>query len=148
MFFWKRLKKISRLTFYAKTQSKEDNNRNVQGEAKVILIRESSHRLIFHETGDWKSTEGQEFRFRNVLRWTLDLKTGVISLEHLRRGPDHPVFLVHLTPFSKNCLSCIHPHACGTDTYFGRLDLARYTLRLRWRITGPKKKEKIDYFYS
>jgi hypothetical protein len=34
-------------------------------------------------------------RFRNVFRWTL-LGPKLVRLEHLRFGPDHPVYLFEL----------------------------------------------------
>ena len=94
------------------------------------------------------SSKDKKFEFSNVFRWTLDRSAGVISLEHLRRGADHPVFLFHLAPSSKHSLSSVDSHLCEGDAYFGQVHFDRYSLRLNWRVIGPKKNEEIDYYYS
>lgn len=95
-----------------------------------------------------KKERGKESTgFSNVFRWTLDRKAGVISLEHLRRGLDRPVFLFHLAPSGIQSLSSVDSHLCGDDTYFGQIHFDLYAFRLNWRVIGPKKNEEIDYFY-
>src|SRR4029077_659265 len=113
-----------------------------------IVTKKEDHTLIFHEKGIWQDKEGTEVNFSNVFRWTFDRHAKVIALEHLRRGPDHPVFLFYLAPSGNHSLSSVDSHLCGGDTYFGQIHFDRYSLRLNWRVIGPKKNEEIDYYYS
>lgn len=143
--FWEKLSSVSELTFNAK--SKEEYGWNGKGKGEVSVVMENSHTLIFHEKGSWQGKQGGEVSFSNVFRWTLDRQIGVISLEHLRRGPNHPVFLFHLVPSSKKSLSSVDSHLCEGDTYFGQIHFDRFSLCLNWRVIGPKKNEEIDYYY-
>jgi len=145
--FWEKLKAVTQLTFNAKTKSKEEQGWNGKGKGEVMITKEGNV-LTFSEKGTWQGKQDGEVSFSNVFRWTLDRYAGVISLEHLRRGPDHPVFLFHLAPSGKHSLSSVDSHLCGGDTYFGQIHFDRYSLRLNWRVIGPKKNEEIDYYYS
>jgi hypothetical protein len=146
--FWDKLIGVKQLTFHAKTLSKEEKGWNGKGQGKVIITKDGSNILIFSEKGTWRSTQGGEFNFSNTFRWNLDKNAGLISLEHLRRGPDHPVFLFHLSPSGKNSLTSVDSHVCKEDTYFGQIMFDNHSLRLNWRVIGPKKNEEIDYYYS
>jgi hypothetical protein len=145
--FWERLMKVNRLSFSAKTKSKEESGWNGRGTGEVTTLREGNQ-LLFNEKGTWQNKGGTKVNFSNVFRWTIDRSAGVIALEHLRRGVDHPVFLFHLTPSSSHSLSSVDSHLCAGDTYFGQIHFDQYTLRLNWRVIGPKKNEEIDYYYS
>lgn len=146
--FWNKLNTVKNLTFLAKTKSKEISGWDGKGQGEVISTKEGYNILIFNEKGMWQNKEGIEVSFSNVFRWSLDRNAGVISLEHLRRGADHPVFLFHLAPSNKNSLSSVDSHLCGGDTYFGQIHFDQTNLRLNWRVIGPKKNETIDYYYS
>jgi hypothetical protein len=147
--FWDRLLSITGLTFHAKTQSKEEKGWNGKGQAEVTITKEGPNKILFNEKGIWQGQQGGvEVGFSNVFRWTLDRYAGVISLEHLRRGPEHPVFLFYLAPTGKRSLSSVDSHLCEGDAYFGQIRFDRYSLRLNWRVIGPKKNEEIDYYYS
>ena len=143
--FWERLAAVKQLTFQA--ASKEEQGWHRKGKGEVTLAREEG-RFIFHEKGSWQGKEGGEVTFHNVFRWTLDRFGGIIALEHLRRGADHPVFLFHLTPTGPHTLSSVDSHLCEGDSYFGQIQFDRYALRLNWRVIGPKKNEEIDYIYT
>lgn len=145
--FWEKLSTVKELTFKAKSKSKEENGWNGKGAAEVTVSKEGN-RLVFTEKGIWQNKEEVEIKFSNVFRWSYDRSAGVISLEHLRRGPDHPVFLFHMAPAGKSSLSSVDSHLCGGDTYFGQIHFDRFGLRLNWRVIGPKKNEEIDYYYS
>ncbi|MDR2539376.1 MAG: winged helix-turn-helix domain-containing protein [Chlamydiales bacterium] len=145
---WEKLASVTQLIFHAKTKSKEESGWNGKGQGKVVIVKKGFNTLIFHEKGTWQGKQDEEVSFSNIFRWTLDRNAGVISLEHLRRGPDQPVFLFHLAPSGKNSLSSIDSHLCEGDTYFGQIHFDPYNLRLHWRVIGPKKNEEIDYFYS
>lgn len=146
--FWEKLASVKRLTFNAKTKSKEETGWKGRGKGEIVVRKEGDHVLIFSEKGSWQGKLAEEVSFSNVFRWTIDRHTGMISLEHLRRGKDHPVFLFHLVPSSNHTLSSVDSHLCGGDTYFGKIYFDRLSIRLNWRVIGPKKNEEIDYYYS
>lgn len=146
--FWQRLLSVTALTFNAKTNSKEKGGWNGQGKGEVIITQAKENVLIFNEKGSWKDAAGHEVDFTNVFRWTLDTSAKVISLEHLRRGINHPVFLFHLIPSADNILASADSHLCKQDAYFGQILCNKTHLRLNWRVIGPKKNEELDYFYT
>lgn len=146
--FWERLKEVKHLAFTAKTKSSEENGWNGRGNGEVEVVKESHTVLIFHEKGTWKGTQSAEMNFKNIFRWTLDRHIGVISLEHLRRGLEHPVFLFHLAPSSQHSLSSVDSHLCEEDAYFGHIHFEQSGFRLSWRVIGPKKNEELFYYYS
>lgn len=146
--FWKKLQEISKLTFHAKTNAKENSGWDGKGEGEVFILKEGSGTLIFTEKGSSVGSLGNKMNFSNVFRWTLDRSAGLISLEHLRRGPERPVFLFHLTPSGKDSLVSVDPHLCGGDSYFGQIQFDSHSIRLHWRVIGPKKNEEIEFFYS
>lgn len=146
--FWQKLSHVTQLKFTAKTRSLEEGGWNGRGQGEVTVIPESSNILIFQEKGSWVGKEGAEIAFSNSFRWVLDRQTGMISLEHLRRGLNHPVFLFHLAPANRHTLTSVDSHMCADDTYFGQLISMSHCLRLKWRVIGPKKNEEMDYYYT
>jgi hypothetical protein len=143
---WERLCTIKQLLFNAKTKSKE--GWNGKGKGEVIVTPEGDSVLIFSEKGSWSGKQEKEIDFTNTFRWTLDRSAGMISLEHLRRGLNHPVFLFHMAPNGDHSLSSIDSHLCDGDAYFGQIFCDHRSLRLNWRVIGPKKNEEIDYYYT
>ncbi len=146
--FWDRICTVKQLTFQAKSHSNMEEGWNGRGKGEVSITKSGGNLLIFSEKGSWQNAEGTETSFSNTFRWTLDRNAFMISLEHLRRGPDAPVFLFHLAPSGNNSLSSVNSHLCGEDTYFGEIHFDRYSLRLNWRVIGPKKNEEINYYYT
>lgn len=144
--FWERLCQVEKLSFIAKTHSKETGWMG-RGEGEVHITKEADSMLIFHEKGTWRSRDGEEIDFSNVYRWSIDEKLGALSLEHLRMGWNKPVFLLTLAPSSPFCLTSLDSHLCDEDAYFGKLLFEDKRLHLTWRIIGPKKNEEIDCFY-
>lgn len=145
---WEKLLNVRHLTFNAKTKSKEENGWNGIGKGEVIIAKHSDNTLIFNEKGSWRGNDNREIDFSNIFRWTLDKNAGIISLEHLRRGLNHPVFLFHLIPLGNQSLTSVDSHLCEGDVYFGQIFFDRHSLRLNWRVIGPKKNEEIDYYYA
>lgn len=145
--FWDKLATVKGITFKALTKSKEDTGWNGTGKGEVVVTREGNHLLIFKEKGHWQGRQEGEINFSNVFRWTLDRQAQLISLEHLRRGPDQPVFLFHLTPTGNHSLSSVDSHLCEGDIYFGQIHFDQHNLRLDWRVIGPKKNEEIHCYY-
>lgn len=145
--FWERLSSVTSVIFHARSKSGEEISWDGKGKGDVVLSKPEPNRLVFTEKGSWQGKQGGDVSFSNVFRWTIDRRAGVISLEHLRRGPDHPVFLFHLAPSSKQTLSSVDSHLCEGDTYFGQIHFDRFGLRLNWRVIGPKKNEEINFHY-
>lgn len=146
--FWGKLAQVKHLSFNAKTKLQEKNGGwHRRGQGEVVVAKEGSNRLVFNEKGIWEGRSNREIRFSNVFRWTY-CSIGAISLEHLRRGPSHPVFLIHLVPSGENSLSALDSHLCKEDIYFGQIYSNSYGLRLSWRVIGPKKNEEIEYCYT
>jgi hypothetical protein len=102
--------------------------------------------LLFHETGTWQPQGGSTLPFRNVFRWMQ--KGAVLQLEHLRFGPDAPVFLFDLTPHAEGNWRAAVPHLCRADQYDAHLTVQPGGIDLSWHITGPKKQERIAYQYG
>jgi hypothetical protein len=138
---------VSKLTFKARTKSKDEFGWDGKGQGDVTVTKEGNQ-LLFNEKGTWQNKQGAKVNFTNVFRWTFDRNAGVISLEHLRRGVDYPVFLFDLAPSGGTSLSSIDSHLCEGDTYFGQIHFDQYSLKLNWRVIGPKKNEELDYYYS
>lgn len=144
---WERLRE-SRTLSLKQTTKGENESYHGKGSGEVNVMGEGGDILIFQEKGTLVNKEGQEFSFSNVFRWTLDRKAGLITLEHLRRGWNHPVFLFDLAPRSAHSLASVDSHLCGGDTYLGELIIEHEGLRLHWRAIGPKKNEELDYLYN
>ena len=136
--FWQRLAKVQRIS--VQTQS------GLEGFGEVVVEAKQGV-LVFTEKGRWTdNTQGIDFS--NLLRWSLDLSSQTIALEHLRYGPNHPVFLFHLAPAGPNSLQSVDSHFCADDCYFGRIDFHEQHIRFLWRILGPRKNEVLHYTYS
>lgn len=146
--FWEMLLNVRHLAFHAKTNSKEEGGWNGKGRGEVLVAQTGNNCLTFNEKGSWKGKQGLDVNFSNVFRWTLDRDKQTISLEHLRYGPENPVFLFHLTPSGPHSLSSVDSHLCGKDTYSGQIHFDDHTLRLSWKVVGPKKNEELHYFYT
>lgn len=145
---WKHLQQVNQVSFIAKSKNDPTLGWDGNGEGKVEASFDGNATILFKEEGNWQNHQGKLFDFSNTFRWTLDRVEGMISLEHLRHGPNHPVFLFHLIPVGPSVLESVHSHLCGEDTYFGHLQWIKETLKLSWRIIGPKKNEEIEYKYS
>ncbi len=131
--FWKKLSTISTLTL---TSGKD------YGEGRVTVSALGENILIFSEKGKWQN----EIGFTNIFRWTYEGTR--ISLEHLRHGIEHPVFLFHLVRDKKNSLISQDPFLCRDDCYSGKLVLDSEGATLSWKVKGPHKNEVIEMRYE
>jgi hypothetical protein len=136
------------MTLHAKSRSKEETGWNGKGKGEVQVVKEGESILVFHERGTWQMPEDRNMAFSNTFRWTLDHREGMISLEHLRLGPQCPVFLFHLAPTGSNLLASLDSHLCGEDAYLAQVFWDQRSIRLAWRVIGPKKNEEMEYYYS
>lgn len=144
---WEILTSVKQLNFTAKANLHSSTGWDGEGSGNVMVSQENSSSLIFQEKGVWKGQQGEPLKFSNSFKWTLDLTRNVISLEHLRRGPNFPVFLLDLKPINANTLVSIDSHACGKDSYFGEIRIDSKGLHFIWKIVGPKKSETLTYHY-
>lgn len=145
--FWEKLSSVKRVSFSAYAKSKENSGWNRRGTGEVNVSRKNPNILLFNEKGFWKDKDDKDISFINSFRWTLDRISQMISLEHLRHGLENPVFLFHLAPSTMHSLSSINSHLCDGDSYFGQAHFDQHSLKLTWRVIGPKKNEEIEYSY-
>lgn len=144
---WNRLGGIRRLGFESRLCSAAKTGWSGSGRGDVRVEPFDAVTLLFHEAGAWTPAGGREITFHNLFRWTRDPDCRLIRLEHLRFGPDSPVYLFDLVPLSERVLASAEPHVCRDDRYSARLELGTDAVRLSWTVTGPKKDEWIAYTY-
>ena len=145
---WKKLEAASQVLYVAHDRSGHEANTTGQGSGSISISRESPYQLTFEEEGSWKMENGLSFNYRNFFRWSVDSSRGILSVEHLRFGKDHPVFLFHLIPVSDSLLEPVATHVNGDETYFGYLENKVHGLKLCCRTISPQKNESITYFYT
>ncbi len=114
---------------------------------EVSVKEEKPGIFIFTERGMWVKGTQQNINFHNSLRWSLVYEEGLLRLEHLRHGPDHPIFLSYLTPISGKHLQSIDPHLCQEDCYFGHIQFNKEGIYLTWRVLSARKNETFHYVY-
>lgn len=147
--FWEKLAKIQTMCFSAKSKSMgQTSGWNGIGKGTVAAKLDNENTLLFQERGTWMSEDNKELEFSNVFRWTLQSQQGLITLEHLRFGAQHPVFLFSLIPVDTNTFESIDSHVCNDDSYFGQIRCDKHFIQFNWRVIGPKKNEEIDYLYT
>ncbi len=142
--FWEKLKSIKQLTLYAKSPT----SWNGKGIGEVLVSKEGENVLLFQERGAWQMQKGEQISFSNVFRWTLDRSAGTITLEHLRLGPNAPVFLFHLVPTDGHLMASLEAHFCEEDVYSAQAIWDQHSIHLTWRVIGPKKNDEMEYYYS
>jgi Family of unknown function (DUF6314) len=117
------------------------------GVGAVAIESPSAQIVIFNESGTSRLTSGRELRFTNAYRWSL-VSRSVVRLEHLRFGPNRPVYLFDLAPQDESTWASVTPHHCRSDLYSLQFELGRDAVSLLWMIVGPGKREKIQCVYS
>jgi len=143
---WNRLSKIASLSFEA--SSSIPNGWNGSGIGIVVVESPNNQTLLFRERGQWSSPDGRQLTFSNVYRWSRDTNNSRIRLEHLRFGPDQPVYLFELAGVDAQKMISVEPHVCSEDLYSAQLVVMDSQLNLDWTVTGPKKNETIKYAYA
>ena len=145
---WEKMNTIKQMTFSAVSLGQENTGWNGVGKGQVIIQKQTDDVIVFNESGLWTSKDGDELSFKNVFRWTLDRFQQLITLEHMRFGEQNPVFLFHLAQTDEDSLESINSHVCKDDTYLGQVKCSDHSIKLNWRIIGPKKNEEINYIYT
>lgn len=142
---WQRISHITALRFAA--HSAKESGWNGHGNGSVSVVQPDTNTIIFTETGKWQTDSGQTLDFNNVFKWSRGESADAIRLEHLRYGPDNPVYLFDLTPQNEEIWQSITPHVCRDDLYSAIMILTEDQIELRWTIKGPNKDEDIQYWY-
>ena len=145
--FWEKLAEVKHLSLHVKSRQKEEESVKI-GKADIVVQTPSPSVLIFEEKGYWLLDHQADTAFSNSFRWTLDLNSSLVSLEHLRYGTTHPVLLLHLTPTQPQVLDAIDLHLCAEDTYLGNIFWNQKEIAFHWRIIGPNKNSQLTYHYS
>ena len=144
---WQRLTTVRALL--SQCHSQLQTGWNGEGEGRVSVDSPTPGILVFNEEGHWQNESGTRFPFRNIYRWTLHSSAPQrIALEHLRFGPQNPVFLLDLVPADAHRLRSLSPHLCGDDRYEATLYLANNALYFEWLVKGPAKDEHLLYTYQ
>lgn len=141
---WGMLQCVDALEFVAKSQASSPTGWVGKAVGRVEVQLVDSDRLMFLESGSWSTPEGRTIQFSNTFRWSRD--GGRIQLEHLRFGPDRPVYLFGLVVGGSDELVSDSPHVCSEDLYAATLNLTD-EIRLSWTVTGPAMSESITYRY-
>lgn len=137
--FLERLMQVQQMTIRAQAGDE------ALGEVKVKL--EKPGILTFTERGRWVKGDRKNIDFHNSLRWSFVFEEGIVMLEHLRHGPNHPIFLSYLKPIRSSCFQSTDPHLCQGDCYFGTIEFNRQGIYLTWRILSDGNNEILHYVY-
>ena len=103
---WTRLGSVRELTFSA--SSSASTGWTGSGTGTVDVSRTDTDILVYTESGTWSPTGGKPLSFTNVYRWTL--LSDSMRLEHLRFGPDNPVYLFDLGIVDDARMESVAPH--------------------------------------
>lgn len=144
--FWKKLGEIKHLRFTTKSKKGEEKIMQT-GVAEVIITTPTPHVYMYQEKGFWMHNGLPTSGFSNQFRWTLNTEQGLISLEHLRYGFNHPVFLFHLRITKPYMLESVDAHLCGGDTYLGNMSWNQKAIHLHQRVIGQNKNDELLYQY-
>ena len=93
---WSRLLLVKHLSFESRSNAAETTGWSGSGSGVVGVEAARDSTILFHESGTWTPEMGRATTFTNVYRWTADPAGGFIGLEHLRFGPERPVYLFDL----------------------------------------------------
>ena len=137
MTFWDRLAHVQALHFVAR--SSVSTGWNGEGGGHVQVQHHGNDVLIFSEQGTWTPRDAASLSFRNVFRWTHKPTQHIICLEHLRFGPENPVYLFDLYQQEDRLWGTCSPHVCNQDTYEATVRIETNYLTMQWDDTRPGK---------
>lgn len=143
---WHRLSETRRMKFIAR--SHRDLGWNGIGYGAVQVAMSEPKTITFNEMGRWRPNTGKALKFTNIFRWSFQVAGYSIRLEHLRFGPNHPVYLFDLVPAEADSWRSLVPHRCQDDSYTAVMHIKPDHIELKWTITGPLKQEDIHYWYT
>jgi len=145
--FWQVLSQVRHLSFSAHSRKGEESTTR-RGKATVEVLTPMPSVIVFQEKGQWFQEQALETTFNSSFRWTLDIHSSLITLEHLRYGSTNPVFLFHLTPTKAFTLEAVDAHLCAADAYLGSVLWSPTQIDFYWRIIGPSKNDELVYQYT
>jgi len=145
--FWQKLVAVSALELTHRSK-KETWTVVKKGKAHIHVEMPNSKMLIFREKGAWFVDKRLETSFTNSFLWSLDLKSELITLSHLRHGKELPVFLFHLAVKKPGLIESVDAHLCIDDTYLGSISWNAKQIHFQWRVIGPKKNDEMLYIYQ
>jgi hypothetical protein len=103
---WDGLQRVRAVRFFSRSDTPGWDG---EGVGSVAVHSPSASVLVFSESGSWHPSKGRDSRFTNVFRWTLG-GPDAVKLEHLRFGPELPVFLFDMSPDSEGRWASVKPH--------------------------------------
>ena len=133
---WTLLESLNRVDLFALPEERK-------GKGLVFPCKEGENQLILQETGSWEG-EGST-PYYNSFRFTKHFN--FLSLEHLRFGKEHPVFLFDLIPQTETICISRSPHVCGEDLYYGTLELQEKKMLLMFDLKGAQMEERVSFTY-
>ena len=139
---WALLRDVRAVSFVARCET----GTGWAGAGVIAVSEPGPWILVLEESGHVRPHGHRDFQFTNVFRWS---RLGeVLRLEHLRFGPDHPVFLFDLAPGQDGEWREVSPHVCREDFYSASMRVEAGQLVVRWSIRGPRKQVSIRYVYQ
>ena len=142
---WELLGSIEAVNFELFSATSGEQVKVGWGAGRVMVQHRGSDQVVLEEQGRWETPAGQSFRFSNAYRWTR--AADYLQIEHVRRGAEHPVYLLALEPVSADRLQSRSPHICGADLYKASVRLGG-GLVVEWQVEGPKKQDRIVNKYQ
>lgn len=100
--------------------------------------------LLIHEKGKLKTVFNKEINCENTYRLIWNKEDNSISLEHLRFGENHPVFLFTLKEAQPYTWKSAHSHYCDLDLYDAELIISDDKILLNWTVTHQTDKNKLE----
>ena len=142
---WAVLRRVRSLQFDARSDA--GTGWDGVGAGAVTVSEPADGVAVFDEAGTWQphAPGRPAVRFTNVFRWSAVGEA--IRLEHLRFGPDRPVFLFDLAAGDDGRWRQASPHQCNEDCYTAELAVEGVRLVVAWTVRGPRKRETIRYVY-
>ena len=116
-------------------------------EGEVEWVNVKPNEVTWRERGRWVSGQLSGTRFSTAYAWRRN-DAGVLSIAHLRLGPDHPVELVDLTESPDGCWRSASPHLCAEDRYSAEVRLEGRVVMVKWTVTGPTTDYTLRARYS
>lgn len=137
------LGRIRSLRFEASSQA--ETGWDGIGTGTVVISEPDAATVVFEEAGTFQPAinDRPAVRFTNTFRWSVS--GDVLRLEHLRFGPEHPVWLFDMAPTPDGSWQEVSPHHCREDCYVASLVVESDKLLVAWAIHGPRKRETIRY---
>ena len=149
---WSRLRGTRFVTVEVGAEAQGRSGAGTEGldgvaEGEVEWVNVKPNEVTWRERGRWVSGQLSGTRFSSAYAWRRN-DAGVLSIAHLRLGPDHPVELVDLTESPDGCWRSAAPHLCADDRYSAEVRLEGRVVMVKWTVTGPTTDYTLRARYS